>query len=94
MSNGCGCQTGWLRWFRPPYAKLFYAACCVHDDDYDRGGSEYMRQCADYGLYVRMNKVIDRGGYGRVKTLWLRMWSRVYYLAVRAFGRPYFNYVE
>lgn len=92
MSNGCGCESGWLKWFRPPYSQLFYAACCVHDDDYDRGGTEYDRECADYGLHQRMLAVIERGQYGRIKTLWLRMWAWLYLRSVRAFGSEYFNY--
>lgn len=94
MSNGCGCESGWLRWFRPPYAKLFYAACCVHDDDYDRGGDEYMRLRADYGLYMRMLAIIERGDYSRMMAAWLRMWAWLYYKSVRMFGSEYFNYWE
>lgn len=51
MSNGCGCQKGALRWFRPPYAKFFYVPCCMHDDEYDRGGGLQERKEADRNLF-------------------------------------------
>lgn len=60
MSKGCGCQSGIFKWFKPPYAKLFYAACCIHDDDYDRGGSESDRKAADVRLFVNCFRKIGK----------------------------------
>lgn len=36
-----------MKYIRPPYAKKFYVPCCMHDDDYDRGGNKYTRMFAD-----------------------------------------------
>lgn len=102
MSNGCGCESGVLKWLKPPYAKVFYTPCCMHDDDYDRGGNEQDRWIADRWLYNRMLKVI-RQNYvqnHRVVTdksspweiLKLVMVANLYYASVRLFGRFYFNY--
>ena len=94
MSNGCGCETGWLRWFRPPYARTFYAACCVHDDDYDRGGGAADRLAADRRLYRNMVTTISRGGYGRWMRRWLGAWALTYYVGVRCCGWKYFNFTN
>ncbi len=92
MSNGCGCETGWLKWFRPPYAQAFYAACCVHDDDYDRGGTEEDRMEADLRLLGNMMLTVKRGGHCWVKRKWMALWAVAYYVAVRNCGAPYFKY--
>lgn len=94
MSNGCGCETGILKYIKPPYAKMFYVPCCIHDDDYDRGGTEYMRKCADYSLYIRMKALIDKGEWNYIKQKWLKLWAWIYYKSVRIFGRFYFNYIK
>ena len=81
MSKGCGCQSGIFRWFTPPYAKLFYAACCIHDDDYDRGGSE----CDCF-------RKIDKCSFAPAKALWVACIALCYYWSVRLLGGNYFKY--
>ena len=89
MSNGCGCQSGILKFFKPPYAKKFYIPCCIHDDDYDRGGD---RKKADQSLFLGCLKIILKEETNPWKISWLTLISLFYYLAVRIFGRFYFNY--
>lgn len=89
MSNGCGCQTGILRFIKPPYAKKFYIPCCMHDDDYDRGGN---RREADRSLFLGCMKTILKEETNPWKIFWLSFVSLSYYIAVRIFGRFYFNY--
>ena len=89
MSKGCGCQTGILRFFKPPYSKKFYVPCCIHDDDYDRGGS---RKQADQDLFLNCMKTIIKEETSPWKILWLTMVSLFYYMSVRLFGYFYFNY--
>lgn len=88
MSNGCGCQTGILRFIKPPYAKKFYVPCCIHDDDYDRGGD---RKEADKCLFLGCMKTILKEETNPWKIFWLSFVSLSYYIAVRIFGRFYFN---
>lgn len=93
MSNGCGCQTGVLKWFRPPYAELFYVPCCMHDDDYDRGGTAGDRKEADRKLFARMVRVIVSCGWAHYPWRFSEMVAvaLLYYVSVRIFGRRYFS---
>ena len=54
MSNGCGCAKGLLKYIKPPYAKKYYAACVLHDNEYDKGGGEEQRKEADTNLFLNM----------------------------------------
>lgn len=92
MSNGCGCEKGVLRYFKPPYAKLFYTPCCMHDDDYDRGGDKYSRLYADKMLYWRMMKIVQAQDITPTRATWMIFIAFAYYLAVRLMGWRYFNY--
>lgn len=92
MKKGCGCTKGILRYIRPPYAKMFYVPCCMHDDDYERGGDKAMRKRADRALFDRMCKVIRKKQKTPLRVFWLTFVAVGYYAAVRMFGRWYFNY--
>lgn len=92
MSNGCGCERGLLKFIRPPYSKLFYAACCVHDDDYDIGGDKKSRLKADVRLYKNMLKIIAQSDCYAWKTFCLTLIAILYYITVRIFGNSYFNH--
>lgn len=93
MSNGCGCSKGVLKWFRPPYARKFYVPCCMHDDDYDRGGDGKARREADRSLFRRMAALVLKDDKaGPTRALWLVCIAYIYYISVRTFGRFYFNY--
>lgn len=92
MSNGCGCSKGLLKYFKPPYAKIFYVPCCMHDDDYDKGGNEQDRKTADRCLFSRMTKLSLRQHTNPWKIVWLVLIALLYYVSIRIFGRFYFNY--
>ena len=92
MSNGCGCESGILKYIKPPCSKLFYAACCIHDDDYDIGGDEKSRKCADSRLYHNMLKIISKSDFSVWKSTILTIIALIYYMSVRIFGKTYFNY--
>lgn len=92
MSNGCGCQKGALRWFRPPYAKFFYVPCCMHDDEYDRGGGLQERKEADRNLFYNCFKLIEKNRFSPEKTLWVAAIALCYYWSVRLLGGNYFKY--
>lgn len=89
--KGCGCQTGLLRFLPVPYAKFFYIACAMHDDDYDRGGTPEDRLQADRWLYRRMLKTIRKTKESPLRSWWLGTVALGYYYAVRIMGRFYFN---
>lgn len=92
MSNGCGCERGVLRYIKPPYARRYYVPCVMHDDAYERGGSDAERKQADIALFNNMQKV-SRSLTRKPFTLaWLTFIALLYYVSVRLFGRFYFNY--
>lgn len=91
MSKGCGCQSGISRWFKPPYAKLFYAACCIHDDDYDCGGSESDRKAADVHLFRNCLHRILLCQFSPSKTAHLVIIALAYYAAVKLMGSHYLS---
>jgi hypothetical protein len=93
MSNGCGCEKGVLKYVKSPYARKFYIPCCMHDDDYDRGGNKADRKDADRLLFFRMmRKVTDDRNEHPTVFVWMTIIAYIYYMAVRVFGRFYFNY--
>lgn len=92
MSNGCGCEKGVLRYIKPPYAKKFYIPCCLHDDDYDRGGDKKARQNADKRLFRGCFKLILRQEQNPWQMVWLTLIALLYYCSVRLFGWMFFNY--
>lgn len=96
MSNGCGCETGVLKWFRPPYARTFYVPCCMHDDAYDEGGTEAERMVADKVFFIRMVRLLfkKRWELAPWRYAWLVFIAYIYYISVRVFGRFYFNYTK
>lgn len=93
MSNGCGCEKGVLKYVKSPYARKFYIPCCMHDDDYDRGGNKADIKDADRLLFFRMmRKVTDDRNEHPTVFVWMTIIAYIYYMAVRVFGRFYFNY--
>ena len=93
MSNGCGCESGILKFIKPPYAKLFYTACVCHDDDYEKGGDSRHRRYADRKLYCRMVELVRRKceTIHPMKATWLFVVALIYYISVRIFGWIYYN---
>lgn len=92
MSNGCGCEKGLLKYVKPPYSKMFYVACCMHDDDYDRGGGKAKRKEADRALFWHIVEIAAKKCKNPFKFTWLVLIALLYYASVRIFGRYYFNY--
>lgn len=92
MSNGCGCEKGILKYFKPPYAQTFYAPCCMHDDAYDKGGGRTERLAADKLLFANMTRKIARSNRSPIHCLWMTFVAYAYYVAVRLLGWKYFNY--
>lgn len=92
MGKGCGCSSGWLKWFKPPMAGYFYTACCVHDDDYDRGGTWVERKAADRRLFSNMLHTIQRQEGSPYKAMLYANVALLYFVSVRVFGSRFFNY--
>lgn len=91
--RGCGCETGLLRFLPTPYGKIFYAACCIHDDDYERGGDRHDRKEADKRLFSNcMNTLIHSQTSNPGKCAWLSIVSLMYYYSVRIMGYRYFKF--
>ena len=91
-TNGCGCGSGLLKYFRPPFAVLFKKECNAHDAAYDDGGCEADRMHADRWLYKRMVRRITASELSPYKTTGLTCIALLYYVSVRLCGEKYFNY--
>lgn len=63
----------------------------MHDDAYDWGGSSFDRLIADRMLFYNMAKLILKNEFNPFKILTLVSIALCYYVAVRIFGRFYFN---
>lgn len=92
MSNGCGCEKGLLRYVKPPLAKYFYKACCLHDNSYDWGGDEASRKLADKQLFLNMLSIIKERETEPWRITRYVLVALLYYISVRIFGRQYFSY--
>ena len=89
--NGCGCGSGLLKYFKPPYAKMFESACNAHDAAYDTGGTEEDRKHADRWLYrnIVLSVLVT---YRPTRATWFVLIALLYYVSVRIFGKNYFNF--
>ena len=92
MSKGCGCQSGILRFVKPPYAKKFYVPCCMHDDDYERGGGKAERLMSDRDLFLRMMRIVNKNEISPWRVTWFTLVPLLYYVSVRVFGWRFFNF--
>lgn len=89
--NGCGCGSGLLKFFKPPYHEFFRDCCNAHDAAYDCGGDEKFKKTADRWLYRNMVE-LSLKSFSPVKATWMSCIALTYYVSVRLFGRKYFNY--
>ncbi len=90
--NGCGCGSGILKYFKPPYAKFFEGCCNAHDAAYDAGGDKQDRKHADKWLYWHMIGRVSGNVASPLKSTLLMLVALLYYVSVRSFGWRYFNY--
>lgn len=90
--NGCGCEKGILRFFKPPYSKLFNNACNVHDEAYANGGDKIDRLSADRMLFRNIVAISYYSFISPYRMAWMVIMALIYYIAVRIFGKNYFNY--
>ena len=93
MSNGCGCERGLLKHIKPPLSKMFYVACCIHDDDYDMGGDRAARRTADVTFYRNMCRIISGKDVTPWRSFGYTAAALLYYACVRIFGRFYFRFI-
>jgi len=92
-TNGCGACSGWLSWIRPPHHRFFYKQCVLHDELYNKGGTEEDRKRADMRLFNDMVRhSISYFGDRISAQMWFLILAYLYYKAVRIFGHSQFNY--
>lgn len=89
--NGCGCGSGLLKYFKPPYHEYFRDCCNAHDAAYDCGGSENERKRADRWLYRNMVQKSAKD-LSPMRATYMSFIALLYYASVRVFGKKYFNY--
>lgn len=90
--NGCGCGSGLLKHFKPPYAKFFKTECNAHDAAYDAGGTEADRRAADKWLFCRMSQRVVSSSLSPFAVTARVLVCLLYYVSVRVAGRHYFLY--
>ena len=88
ICNGCGGKGAWIK--VPNF--IFKASCNHHDFYYWRGKDEADRKKADKAFYKFMR--IDISEVNSLKKPYYHVWALSYYLAVRLFGRKFFNYSD
>lgn len=91
--KGCGAARGLLKYLRPPHYRFFHTQCVLHDELYDLGGTEADRKKADKRLFDDMVRhSIEYFRESATSLWWFVTLSWLYWVAVRWFGRPSFNY--
>ena len=96
--DGCGCGADRAAFDYVPDSfwfgsVSFKAACCIHDDRYDRGGSEADKIKADRELLMNLIVIADdtmEKWY--IPTALIRRRAMTYYDAVMRAGKKSFNY--
>jgi len=86
--NGCGGKGGPV----DPPDWIFKASCDHHDANYGIGHTEADRLKADIQFYEAMKE--DARDFSWWKRSFYLMLAYVYYLGVRAFGKPFFRYSD
>ena len=87
ICNGCGGKGSFIK---PPHKAFFEASCNHHDYGYYKGGTEADRKRCDDKFYEAMKR--DCSTLPWYQYIRYRPWCWIYYLAVRQFGKKYFNY--
>ena len=86
-TNGCGGKGAWIK--VPNF--IFEASCNQHDIGYGIGGDEARRFECDGKFFIMMIKDTFQVN-GWFKRFYFQSWAFVYFVAVRIFGKKYFNY--
>lgn len=85
--NGCGGKGSWIN---PPNF-IFEASCNKHDEGYNVGGDDARRFECDGKFFIMMIKdtFIVKGWF---KRMYFQAWAFTYFIAVRIFGKKFYNY--
>jgi len=94
LVNGCGACKGFFNWFKPPHHNFFKEECNTHDTLYGIGGDEDDRLNADAILLMEMKKKVKNYFLKRkpISRVWYLILCYLYFIGVRLFGKPNFNY--
>lgn len=92
--NGCGSNSGPFKGFKPPYHLFFKASCDKHDACYNKGGTELDRWLCDVNFYNAMRYDVKRSCKVWYVRQYYLLWCKIYFLAVRLFGKKSFNFAS
>jgi len=85
--NGCGAKGAWIN--VPDF--MFEASCNKHDIGYGIGGDEAKRfECDGKFLIMMLKDTMSLTGWFR--RVYFQSWAFVYFIAVRIFGKKFYNY--
>lgn len=92
--NGCG--TGWNKYLVPDtvYGLNIRIVCCIHDEDYRRGGTEVGRKFADERIHDNIDIIIDLFDKWYYPTKLAKIRANTYRTFVQRYGSGAFNYKE
>lgn len=95
--EGCGCGRAGAKIDLVPDSFFFgmvsfKVSCCIHDDRYERGGTEEDKIAADREFLDNLLSAVEAVKKWYFPTLWGQHRATNYYAAVMASGNKSFNY--
>lgn len=90
--NGCG--TGWNKYLVPDtvYGLNIRVVCCIHDDDYERGGTQKDKDKADNNIHDNIDIIIDLFDRWYYPTKLAKLRANTYRNVVQKAGDSAFNF--
>ena len=92
--NGCG--TGWNKHLVPNtvYGLNIRIVCCIHDEDYERGGTEEDKKIADERIHDNIEIIINLYDKWYYPSKLARQRANTYRFFVQVAGDDAFNYIN
>jgi len=92
--NGCG--TGWNENVVPDtvYGLNIRIVCCIHDYEYELGGTERDKELADENIHDNIENIIDAFDKWWYPTRMAKLRADTYRFVVRQAGGSAFNYKD
>jgi len=92
--NGCG--TGWNKYFVPNtvYGLNIRIVCCIHDYEYELGGTERDKKLADENIHDNIENIIDLYDRWYYPQGLAKKRADTYRFFVQQMGDSSFNYTD
>ena len=93
--KGCnGCGTGWNKYLVPNtvYGLNIRIVCCIHDEEYERGGTEEDKVIADNNIHDNIDIIIGLYDHWYYPTKLAKARANTYRFVVQQAGDSAFNF--